>query len=252
MLTLSRFRGFVLPIALIMLWSALSHRDAAHSFIFVPLENVVASAREMFLNGELSRNWTASLIRTSSGFAIGSGIGIAVGSIMAISRFADRLINPLYQAVRQVPLMGFIPLISLWFGNGESSKLFIVSLAAFYPMVLNTYEGLINTEKKYLSVASVFKLGRWRTLRYVTLPSALPSIFTGLMQATAFAWLSSVGSEFFFNPGPGLGNMMLNAQAAFRMDAVLLSVIAIGVTGFGMNFLVQRASRVFLRWRSTR
>jgi sulfonate transport system permease protein len=172
--------------------------------------------------------------------------------VMAVSRIADRSINPLYHAIRQVPLMGLIPLISLWFGNGESSKLFIVSLAAFYPSVLNTYEGLRNTDAKYIAVASVYRLSAWQRLRCVTLPSALPSIFTGLMQATAFTWLSSVGSEFFFNPGPGLGNMMLNGQAAFRMDVVMVSVAAIGLTGFAMNTLIVFASRRALRWRSTR
>ena len=223
-----------------------------HAYVFVPLEGVWAYFLEALGNGDLARSWSASLIRTGAGFAIGAALGVTLGAIMAVWKIADALINPIYQAIRQVPLLGYIPLISLWFGNGEPSKLLIISLAAFYPTVLNTYEGLKGAEQKHLNVGRVFLANRWQTLRYITLLGALPSVFTGLMQAVAFAWLSSVGSELFFNPGPGLGNLMLNGQAAFRMDVVLLAVIFIGVTGFLTNELLTHVANRVLRWRSVR
>lgn len=249
---LGGLRGLVLPLAALAAWNIAAHRGEVHSYVFVPLEQVGASLVENLANGDLLRSWTASVARTGAGFAIGAVLGIALGAFMAVSRIADAIVNPIYQAIRQVPLLGYIPLISLWFGNGESSKLLIIALAAFYPTVLNTYEGLKSADPRHLAVGQIFLADRWQTLRFITLPGALPSIFTGLLQAVAFSWLSSVGSELFFNPGPGLGNLMLNGQAAFRMDVVVLCVLFIGVTGFLSTHLLTAVALRALRWRSVR
>ncbi|HSI84543.1 MAG TPA: ABC transporter permease [Candidatus Methylacidiphilales bacterium] len=249
---LYRFRGLLIPALLIALWQYQSTRGSVYAYTFVPLQNVWLSFVEQAANGVLANNWLASISRAGAGFAIGAILGITLGSIMALSRIADLLINPLYHALRQVPLLGWIPLISLVFGNNSQSKVFVIALAAFYPTVLHTFEGLRAADKRHMEVAQVFQAGRWQTFRFVTLPAALPLIFAGLMQATAFAWLSAIGSELFFNPGPGLGTLMLNAQSAMRMDILLLYVIVIALTGVGMNAVVTWLSQYFLRWRSTR
>ncbi len=249
---LCALRGFVLPALALLAWNVAAHSDAVHSYVFVPLEQVGRSLVDAIGSGELLNAWIASLGRTAAGLLIGASAGVALGAAMAIWPLADTLINPIYQAVRQVPLMGYIPLISLWFGNGEPSKLFIIVLAALYPTVLNTYEGIKTADRRHLAVGRIFLADRWQTLRYITLPGALPSIATGLLQAVAFAWLSSIGSELFFNPGPGLGNMMLNGQAAFRMDVVVLAVAVIGCTGFLMTKIITLATNRLLRWRSVR
>jgi sulfonate transport system permease protein len=249
---LKRARGLVLPILLLLGWQYYAHLDDAHSYIFVPLEAVAQAFIDFLRNGELVENWQASLLRTSTGFAIGSAAGIALGALMALSPLAERLVNPLYNALRQVPLLGWIPLISLWFGNGAPSKVFIVGLAAFYPTVLNTFDGLTRIDPRHAAVGRVYKVSRLQYLRHIALPSAMPGIYTGLMQATAFAWLTSIGGEFFFNPGPGLGNLMLNGQAAFRMEVVFLAVIVITLTGYLMNASLLYVSARSLRWRSVR
>lgn len=249
---LGDLRGAVLPILALLAWNHAAHQGTVHAYVFVPLEQVAATLIETVTNGDLWRSWLASLGRTGLGFAIGAAIGISLGAIMATSRWIDLLVNPVYQAIRQVPLLGYIPLISLWFGNGESSKVLIISLAAFYPTVLNTYEGLKGGDARHDNVGRIFLASRWQTFRHITLPAALPNVFTGLMQAVAFAWLSSIGSELFFNPGPGLGNLMTNGQAAFRMDVVLLAVLVIGTTGYLTNALLAKAAERTLRWRSVR
>jgi sulfonate transport system permease protein len=251
-IALPDLRGLVLPIAALVAWDIAAHQGAAHAYVFVPLEQVAVAAWEGVVSGDLAGGWLASLVRTAIGFAVGATLGIALGAVMATWRIADALINPVYQAVRQVPLLGFIPLISLWFGNDEPSKLLVVSLAAFYPTVLNTYEGLRGANIKHLDVGRLFLASRWQAFRYIILPGALPAVFTGLMQAVAFAWLSSIGSELFFDPGPGLGNLMLNGQAAFRMDVVLVAVILIGVTGYLSNAAISLIAARVLRWRPVR
>jgi sulfonate transport system permease protein len=192
------------------------------------------------------------MVRTTSGFVIGSALGITLGAVMALSQRIERVVYPLYNAIRQVPLLGWIPLISLWFGNGAQSKVFIVALAAFYPTVLSTFEGLTRIDHRHRAVGQVYRLSRWQYLRFIAFPSALPSIYTGLMQAVAFSWLSSIGGEFFFNPGPGLGNLMLNGQAAFKMEIVFMAVIVITLTGYLMNASLLYLAARTLKWRPTR
>lgn len=248
---LNTLRGVVLPLALAVWWEFESHRDAAHAYSFVPLESVASAAFDAVRSGDILSNWWASLVRTSIGLLLGAGLGLTLGALMNFSRWVEALAGPLYHAIRQVPLLGWIPLISLWFGNGEDSKLFVIALAAFYPTTLNTYEGLRSVEEKYLAVAQVLKLSRWQQFWHVTFPNALPSVFAGLLQATAFAWLSSIGGEFFFNPGPGLGTMMMNAQTTMQTATVMVTVIVIALTGFAMNALLFQLSRHSLQWRST-
>lgn len=243
------WRGWILPLSLIALWEYASHRDAAHEYAFAPLEQVGAALKEELWNGELWENLHGSLLRTSSGLALGVLAGISIGLLMAVSRFAYVLINPLYQSLRQVPLLGLTPLISLWLGNGESAKLFVIALAAFYPMVLNTYEGLRQVDSRYREVGRVYRLDRYSLLRRVYLPAALPSLLTGLQQAVPFAWISAVGAELLLNAGAGLGNLMMTAEMGARMDVIIVCTLAISLLGIAMSLLIAWSGRQLLRWQ---
>ena len=245
-------KGWILPLALLLVWETLSRRSHAYALAFVPLEQIAASLLQVLRSGELLNNLLASLGTASSGLLIGGALGLSLGSLLGLSKTADRLVGPLFHTVRQVPLLGWIPLIGLWFGNGSLAKTLVVCLAAFYPMVLNTYEGLRNVEKNHLEVAQVLAASRRQTYRYVFIPSALPFIFTGVFHALAFSWIATIGSELLFTAGPGLGSLMQAAQMAARMDIVIVCVASIGVTGLLMNVSFTRCSRHLLRWRPAR
>ena len=249
---LGKSRGLLLPLLLIGAWEYASRQDAAGAYAFVPLATIGQALLELLGNGELLVNLLASLARTSSGLVLGIVLGVALGMLMALSSVANRLIGPLFHAVRQVPMLGWIPLIAMWFGNGEFSKVLIVTLAAFYPMVINTYQGFSHVERRYREVGQVLVLSRGQQLRHVLLPAALPSIATGVLQALAFAWVTAIGSELFLSSGAGLGNLMMNAEAGARMEIIVLSVLCIGLAGYLMTLLFTLASRHLLRWRNTR
>ncbi|HEK1684180.1 TPA: ABC transporter permease [Pseudomonas putida] len=250
-MTVRHLRGLWLPLLLLAAWEYASRQDAAGAYAFVPLSKVGSALLELLGNGELLINLLASLARTSSGLALGMLAGIGLGALMALSPLANRLTAPLFHALRQVPMLGWIPLIALWFGNGEPAKLLIVSLAAFYPMVLNTYEGLRQVDVRQREVGQVLMLDRWQQLRLILLPGALPSIATGVLQALAFAWVTAVGSELFLASGAGLGNLMMNAEAGARMEVIIVCVLCIGLCGYLMTWLCTRFCRRLLRWRTT-
>lgn len=241
--------GLTLPLALLGLWQLASRGGAGAAYAFVPLREVAAGFVEVARSGELRFNALSTLREAFTGLLLGSVAGVVFGAALGLSRVADRLLGPLYHGLRQVPLMGLVPLIGLWFGNGAGAKLFVVSLAAFYPVALATADGLRQVERAHLELARALVLGRRDTLRLILLPSAAPFIVTGVLQALAFTWIASVGSELLFSATSGLGGFMALAQAAGRMDLVIVAVASIAVLGSLMNFVVTRLGRRAQRWR---
>ncbi|MFV3131564.1 ABC transporter permease [Niveispirillum sp. KHB5.9] len=246
-----RLRGLLLPALLLGFWQWASGIDASTAYAFVPLDQVWTRLLELLSTGELAINAGSSLGRALTGLALGGLSGVVLGSLMAAFPLVERLFGPLLQAFRQVPLLGWLPLVGLWLGSGEGAKQLLVAVAAFHPLLLNSYEGFAQAEKKYLEVGRVLVLSRWRGFRFILLPSALPSILTGIGQALAFAWISTIGVELLFGTGAGLGSLMHTAQMAGDMAVVLLSVIAIGLMGYGLNMILSLVRARLLRWRVT-
>jgi len=243
-------RPFYVPVALIVLWEMLSRVSDSYRYAFVPVREISTGLFEIIINGQLFWNLLASLQTAALGLLIGGLIGLALGSLMAISRVADDIVSPLFNAWRPVPTLGFAPLIALWFGSGELAKLIIVCLATFEPLVLNTYEGLRSSDRKYREVGAVFQFTRTQLFFSVQLPSAVPLIVTGVLHALGFAWIATIGCELLFTVGPGLGGLMDHAQMAGRMDIVILCVVSIGIVGLVMNTGLERIGRRFQRWRN--
>jgi sulfonate transport system permease protein len=247
---LHKAKGLLLPLALLVAWEWASRQGVAAAYVFVSLSTMLDTFLRLLASGELWLHLHTSLGRTLAGLGIGASIGIAVGTLMAQSRVADRLIGPLYHSIRQVPLLGLIPLLGLWVGNGNSAKLLVVVLAAFYPTVLNTSEGIRHVETRFREVGHMLTLGPVQTFFKVLLPAALPSIVTGFSHALAFSWLACMGGELLFSAGPGLGAMLLNGEVTGQMDQVLLAVVLIALLAQSMNALFNRLARLLVRGRS--
>lgn len=245
-------KGLVLPLLLLVAWESVSRQGGGHAYAFVPLADIWRGLLEVLSSGELQGSLLATLRTMLTGLLIGGSAGLAIGGLMAVSGVINIIVGPIYHALRQVPMLGLVPLFGLWFGTGDTAKYIIVSLAAFYPMVLNTYEGIRQVERKLIEVGTVYRLSQWQMTRRVLLPGALPSIWTGLMHALAFAWISTVGSELLFVSGAGLGTLMQNAQADSRLDIVIIGVASIGVTGLLLNQLFTRVRYHSLKGRIAR
>lgn len=246
------WRGWVLPVLIVLAWDWMSRLDANHAYAFASLSQITDAIIELWQSGELLTNLNASVQRAITGLLLGAGVGFVIGSLVAVSKTANILITPIYHAVRQVPLLGLVPLFALWFGNGDTSKLIVVSLSAFYPVVLATFEGMLQVDRRYREVGQVYQLSRWQIYRRIILPAALPQIFTGFSLALAFAWLSTIGSELLFTAGAGLGNLMMNAQEAARMDILIIVTFIIGILGYLMSLLINLAGASLFKWRSSR
>jgi sulfonate transport system permease protein len=242
-------RPCVIPVLLLLAWQIAASTSARLGYVFVPLQTLAATLHELAARGELAANLRASLLVVLQGLLLGGGLGLALGAAMAGSRPIERLVAPLFNAWRPVPTLGFIPLIALWFGNGELAKLVLVALAAAEPMILNTFEGLRHADRRLIECGQALTFSRWQLFLHIQAPAAVPSIFTGLQHALGFAWIATIGAELLFTIGPGLGGIMERAQMAARVDVVLVSVACIGAVGLAMHTAFSRLGQRLSRWQ---
>jgi sulfonate transport system permease protein len=242
-------RGLVVPAALLALWLVLAHYKLANPHLLVRPQLVFTRAVSELQSGELVPQLLASLTRDLSGFALGSAAGLLVGTALGLSQVYDRLFGPTLHAAKQVALFAWIPLMSVWLGSGELAKIAFIALSAFYPVVINTYQGIRGVSREHLEVARAFEFTRLQTLRRVVLPSALPSVFAGFHLGLIYAWLGTIGAEYLLAPGLGIGNLMINGRESFAMDKVLLGVILVGSVGALLNAAATKLESRLLKWR---
>lgn len=187
--------------------------------------------------------------RYFAGFTIGAALGLAVGLVTGRIALIGWLLNPTFDTVKQIAIFAWIPLISLWLGNTETAKAVFIAIAAFFPVFLNAQEGARSIELKYLDVADIFRLTRRQKLRRLILPAALPSIITGLRLGSIYAWLATIGAEYFFTNSAGVGNAMNDDRELFHMDNVILGMIVIGIVGVALNSGARVLEVRLTRWR---
>jgi sulfonate transport system permease protein len=242
-------RGAVLPVALLLLWELANRGGWVDPRILPPLERVAHTAVDQVLNQGLLGHLGSSLLRDVVGFALGTFFGLAVGTVLGLSRIADRLFMPTFNGLRQIAILAWIPLIAIWFGMGEAAKIVFILAAAFIPVVLNTYEGVRSASTQLVEVARALTFTRWQILTRLYLPSALPSIATGVHLALIYAWVASIGSEYFMTVGPGIGGMIIAGRERFEMDLVMLGILILGLVGYLINRSASLLEAWLLRWQ---
>jgi sulfonate transport system permease protein len=168
-----------------------------------------------------------------------------------LSRLLENLVGPTLHTVKQFSLLAWIPLISVRFALGDLAKVVFLALAAFFPVALNTFEGIRGVPRELVEVARVFALTPLQLLCRVVLPAALPSIFNGVHLALIYAWLATLGAEYLLTSGIGIGNLLTDGREHLWMDQVLLGIVIVGLVGFTLNWLAGTIEARLLRWRGT-
>jgi sulfonate transport system permease protein len=232
-------RAFAVPAVLLVAWAAASASGTLNPHIIVPPQ-VLGTAIAQSLRG--SDFWLSvgeSLARLTAGFGIGACAGLAVGLALGTIRTAERVGGPSLNALRQVALFAWIPLLTAWFGDGELAKVALIALAAFFPTALNAESGCRHVSRTLLEVGRVLEFDRRATLRYIILPGIARSIAAGLQIALASAWIGTIGAEYLIDQGVGLGVALSSARVENRMDLVVVDMIALALIGLGLHALVR-------------
>ena len=243
-------RGAVLPAGLLLLWSLVSHFELANGAILASPVEVWREGFAQIASGDFALDLAASLARNQAGFVLGSLAGITLGCLLGLSQWADKLISPSFNTIKQIAIFAWIPLISVWVGTGEAAKVVFISIAAFYPTTLNTFEGIRSVQREHVEVARVFEFGRWQLFRKLILPAASPQIITGIQLALIYSWLATIGAEYFLKSGHGIANSMIDGREHFNMGSVLFGVLVVGVIGALVNQIAHQLEKKLLRWRN--
>ncbi|WP_085044063.1 ABC transporter permease [Ensifer aridi] len=240
--------GAVFPAVLLLLWWVASARGWLAEQILPSPVYVYETARDMIISGELPYHAGVSLRRVVIGFALGALAGLGLGIAMGLSRRVEEYVKPLFLAFAQIPTLGWIPLLMLLVGIDEALKIIIIAKGALVPMVVNTHAGIRGVSPKYIEVGRVLRFGDWQTLRFIVLPGAIPSIFTGIRYGLTHSWTSLVGVELLAS-SEGLGYLLVWGRQMFWLDTVIVAMIVIGLVGFVMDKGLDRAETLIQRWK---
>lgn len=245
---LYRLEPWLLPTFLVLLWQWAAAQQLWHSSLLVSPASVWQQLIELCQTGQLQRAILASVSRELSGFFIGSALGLLLGITLGLSTRFRQLLGPSFNTFKQISLFAWIPLISVWFGLGDTAKVVFLSLAALVPVTVYTADGIQAVPLRLLEVARVYHYSTAQTIAYVILPAALPAIFTGIYLALIYSWLATIGAEYLLVSGPGLGTILIEGSELFRMDLVLIGMTAIGLIGALLNWsarLLERRLRLY-------
>ena len=233
---------------LIALWWALV--AATHSVIFPTPAAVVSGAWELTKDGTLARHIGASLMRVAIGFGLAVCVAVPLGLWMGWVSGAYRTLNPLFQMLRPISPIAWIPIAILWFGVGDASPIYLIFISSVFPMVVQTTVGVHTIEKRYLRAAENFGVSRHTLFKRVVIPAVLPQIVVGMRIGLGVAWLVVVAAEMIALHS-GLGYMIMDSRnAGNRYDLVVAGMIIIGIIGLSLDGTMRLLEGFkWVRWR---
>jgi sulfonate transport system permease protein len=239
----------MLPVAIVALWEVLCRANLIRVIALPAPSTVAVTLWGLCVSGQLFVHIGASLLRVLEGFTGAAVLGLVLGVAVGISTTFARLTDLLIQILRPIPPIAWIPLAILWFGIGELSKVYIIFLGAFFPIIVGVIEGIRQTDNRYVEVAAVLEASRWKLVRKVVLPGALPTIITGLRIGLGNAWVCVVAAELIAAER-GVGYIIVDGREMSRPDLVIAGMISIGIIGKLMDVALKRLERVLVPWRT--
>lgn len=236
-------------LALMALWQVVCSTGWVSELFLPSPVAILQTGWEMLLSGEIGQNLKASLLRIGWGFAVGSLVGILIGLLTGFSRLLEAVGNPLIYSLYPVPKIALLPLIILWLGIGEVSKVSIISLGVFFPVVINTYSGVRNVDPLLLKVAVSYRTSRLNMIRKVILPAALPVIFAGLKLAAGTSLLLLVAAEMIAAK-EGIGAMVLHYGDLMLTTKLMVGVLVLSLLGLIFNRMLDWLERRLIPWKT--
>lgn len=240
--------GLVVPLGLLTAWTVAALLDQLPEQILPPPWIVFDTLWDGIQDGSLLSSTLTSLQRVAEGFAAGALLGLVFGTAVALSKTLREFVDPLFLALSQVPTLGWMPIVILIVGIDEGLKIIVIGWSAFIPVVLNTSQGVRGVPEAYVELGRVLSFSRWSKLTMIVLPSAVPSIFTGLREGLANGWQTLVAVELIAS-FEGLGYLMAYGRQLFQLELVLSAMIVVGLIGLVIHGLFTIVENHLQRWR---
>lgn len=196
-------------------------------------------------------HFASSLYLAVVGYLAAITVGIPLGLIMGYSNSVYKFVNPIFEIIRPIPPIAWIPISVIWLGIGTVAKGFIIFLAAFVPCVINAYTGVRQTNPVLINVAKTCGASDWQIFRTVCIPSALPLLFTGLRVSLGNSWSTLVAAELL-SAQSGLGYMIQQGRTLVRPDIIIVGMLSIGITGALLSAMLSKQEKRFVKGRKQR
>ena len=195
-----------------------------------------------FSGQTLQGHLAASIDRYLRGFLLSAAVGVPLGLLMGWFRWLDDIVTPLFDSLRFIAPIAWVPFAALWFGTGIGGPVLIIFMGAFPPVLINTYRGARQVDRKYIEASQMLGASSWRAMTEVLLPAAVPSIVAGVRISAGLGWQSLVGAELIV-ASSGVGYLMVKGQASISTATVMSGMVAIGVTGMLIDVVLRRVQR---------
>ena len=246
-----RWLGVVSPVVLLVLWEVAARVGWIDARFFPAPSAIFEKLVALAASGELWINLWASLKRLFWGSLLGGIPALAIGILMGLYRPIRTAIDPLISATYPIPKSAILPLVLLIFGLGEMSKIVMVALGVFYPVVINTIAGVLQIDRIYLDVGKNFRASRWQTFRTIALPGALPNIMAGIKLGVGLGLILIAISEMV-GAKTGIGFMIWDAWQVLSVETMYVGLVVIAVIGFLLTLILNEVESWLLPWRRER
>jgi len=235
-------------VLILLLWEGVSRLEWVPS-LFLPAPSGILSEGWMMLKtGLIFKHVVTSLSRILSGFFIACLLGVVAGILIGFFSIPEAIGNPIIAATFPIPKIAILPLLILWLGIGEASKVAVIVLGVFFPMVINVYTGVKNVDPLLIKAAVSLGSNRTRIIKKVILPSILPMIFAGMKLGIGIALLLVVAAEMVAADA-GIGFMILSAADLMETKKLMVGLVLLSLLGIFFNWLFKRLERVAIPWK---
>ncbi|MBO6246461.1 MAG: ABC transporter permease [Anaerovibrio sp.] len=236
-----------LIISIISVWTIMSNQGHLNTIILPAPNSILETIVELVADGALFTNMFISVSRVLQGYLLAAFLGISLGILIGLSKHLDRVTELIIQMIKPIPPIAWIPLVILWFGIGESGKVFLIFLGGFFTILINVVDGIHQTDPKLVEVSRSMVTPFWKHISLMVIPGAAPNIFTGLRTGLSSCWMCVVAAELVSST-TGLGYLIMDARQFGQTDVVIVGMLTIGIVGKIMDSLLRYAEKKTLRW----
>ncbi|AYA76264.1 aliphatic sulfonate ABC transporter permease SsuC [Bacillus sp. Y1] len=239
---------WMIPMMILGLWQILSMNGMIPATILPSPIAVIQSGAELTASGELINHISISLGRALTGFLIGGLLGFLFGLVNGLFKPLDLLLDTSIQMLRNIPHLALLPLVILWFGIDEVSKVFLVALGVLFPIYINTYHGIKSVDKGLIEMGRAYGLKGYSLFLQVILPGALSSILVGIRYALGVMWTTLIVAETIA-ANSGIGYMAMNAREFMQMDVIVISILIYSLLGKLSDWIAKLFEKKWLMWK---
>ncbi len=239
--------GLALPLAILAAWWYATTYGGVKVYQLASPGEVVSELATLASSGELWKNLAVSLERVAFGFVVALLLAIAAGTAVGLSARVERVVDPTLQALRAIPSLAWVPLLLLWLGIGESAKIVLIAIGAFFPIYVNLVSGIRGVDRKLVEVAEIFGIRGFALARRVVLPAASPSLLVGARIGLTQAWLFLVAAELL-GATRGLGFLLTEGQQISRTDEILTAIVLLAICGKLSESAMRALEKRVLHW----